>query len=67
MFLKLGQVLVNGSSRLPNTHCKMKCARLGGAGSCCWVQQPACANSPGANIPAAKTGGKITIVSRWKY
>jgi hypothetical protein len=22
MFLKLGQVLVNGSSRLPNTHCK---------------------------------------------
>jgi len=31
-YLQLGQVLVNGSSRLPYTYCKMKCARLSGAG-----------------------------------
>src|SRR6478672_12302689 len=59
-YLQLGQVLVNGSSRLPYTYCKMKCARLSGAGvfkcssrsATCLVQQP------GASIQAVKKPGR---------
>jgi hypothetical protein len=55
-YLQLGQVLVNGSSRLPYTYCKMKCARLSGAGfsSVQVVQRPASCNSQEVSIQAEK-------------
>jgi len=53
MFLKLGQVLVNGSSRLPNTHCKWKVRNDLVVQAPDWVQQPACASS-GDEQPGCK-------------
>src|SRR5579864_926083 len=54
--VQLGQVLVNGSSRLPYTYCKIKCALLSGAGvfKCPVVQQPALVQQPGTCIRAVK-------------
>jgi len=65
MFLKLGQVLVNGSSRLLTPTADESAHGLVVQAPVCLGSATCLRNSPGASIPAAKTGAKITIVSRW--
>jgi len=59
MFLKLGQVLVNGSSRLPNTHCKWKVRNDLVVQAPDWVQQPACATARGRAARLQKQGRRV--------